>query len=195
LGRDFDTMLSWLKEKVLSSSIEKATLSTRLVESSCALVATQYGYSGNMERIMKSQAYAKAGGDGGMNNQKRIMEMNPFHPLVQELNRLHKADPESEHAADLAQSLYDTALLRSGFSLKDTTSFSARMDKLLRRSFNVDATATVEIPAELDEEVAAPAEDAVSEEAPAAEEAAAPEVPEEAVSEEPVVPEAAKEEL
>ena len=195
LGRDFDTMLNWLKEKVLSASIEKATLSTRLVESPVALVATQYGYSGNMERIMKSQAYAKAGGDGGANNQKRIMELNPFHPLVQELNKLHKADPESEHASDLAQSLYDTALLRSGFSLKDTTSFSARMDKLLRRSFNVDAEAKVNIPAELDEEVAAPVEDVVADEAPAAEEAAAPEVPEEPVSEEPAVPEPAKEEL
>merc|ERR1712021_251116 len=70
LGRDFDTMLQWLKEKVLSSSIEKATLSTRLVESSCALVATQYGHSGNMERIMASQAYAKAGEDGGASSQK-----------------------------------------------------------------------------------------------------------------------------
>merc|ERR1711935_501049 len=189
LGRDFDTMLQWLKEKVLSSSIEKATLSTRLVESSCALVATQYGHSGNMERIMASQAYAKAGGDGGASSQKRIMEMNPFHPLVQELNKLHKADPESEHAADLAQSLYDTALLRSGFSLKDTTSFSARMDKLLRRSFNVDATAKVDIPAELDEDIPAPAEEVAEE---VVEEAAAPAEP---VAEEPVVPEPAKDEL
>lgn len=193
LGRDFDTMLQWLKEKVLSSSIEKATLSTRLVESPCALVATQYGHSGNMERIMASQAYAKAGGDGGASSQKRIMEMNPFHPLVQELNRLHKADPESEHAADLAQSLYDTALLRSGFSLKDTTSFSARMDKLLRRSFNVDASAKVDIPAELDEDLPAPAEEVAEEVADeVVEEAAAPAEP---VAEEPVVPEPAKDEL
>lgn len=158
LGREFDLMLNWLKDTVLSSGVDKAILSTRLVESPCALVASQYGYSGNMERIMKSQAYAKAGG-ADSSSQKKIMELNPFHPVVQELNRLYKADAESVDAADLAHTLYDTALLRSGFSLKDTTVFSSRMDKLLRRSFNIDLEAQVEIPAEFDED----AEDAVEE--------------------------------
>lgn len=152
LGREFDLMLNWLKDTVLTSGVDKAILSTRLVESPCALVASQYGYSGNMERIMKSQAYAKAGG-ADSSNQKKIMEMNPFHPVVQELNRLYKEDAESVDAADLANALYDTALLRSGFSLKDTTVFSSRMDKLLRRSFNIDLEAQVDIPAEFDEDV------------------------------------------
>lgn len=151
LGREFDALLNGLKEKILSSGIEKAVLSTRLVGSPCALVASQYGHSGNMERIMKSQAYAKAGG-ADANIQKKILELNPFHPLVKELNNLYKADPESETAADLANSLYDTALLRSGYSLRDTTAFSDRMEKLLKRSFNVDADAKVEIPPEIDEE-------------------------------------------
>jgi len=151
LGREFDLLMTWLKDKVLSAGIDKAILSTRLVNSPCALVATQYGYSGNMERIMKSQAYAKAGSvEGG--NQKKILELNPFHPIIQELNRLYKEDAESDAALDLANALYDTALLRSGFSLKDTTQFSDRMDKLLRRSYNIDMDATVEIPEEFDAE-------------------------------------------
>jgi len=188
LGREFDTLMNWLKEKVLSAGIDKAILSTRLVESPCALVATQYGYSGNMERIMKSQAYAKAGGADGA-NAKKILELNPFHPLVKELNALFKADEESEAAKDLAGALYDTALLRSGYSLKDTTAFSSRMDKLLRRSFSIDMEAKVEIPAELDAVV----EEAVVAEEPAAEEAApAEEAP---VQEEVATPEPAKDEL
>ena len=151
LGRDYDTMLNWLKEKVLTSGIDKAILSTRLVESPCALVASQYGYSGNMERIMKSQAYAKSGGQD-VPNQKKILELNPFHPLVQEMNKLYKSDEESEQAKDLAHALYDTAMLRSGYSLKDTVAFSERMDKLLRKSYSIDMSAKVEIPAEFEEE-------------------------------------------
>jgi len=174
LGREFDTLLNGLKDKILSSGIEKAVLSTRLVESPCALVASQYGHSGNMERIMKSQAYAKAGG-ADSNSQKKILELNPFHPLVKELNTLYKADAESDVAKDLALSLFDTALLRSGYSLKDTTAFSDRMDKLLRRSFNVDADAKVEIPAELDEEEEPKAEEESSEDS-AGEESAEEEV-------------------
>ena len=174
LGREFDTLLNGLKDKILSSGIEKAVLSTRLVGSPCALVASQYGHSGNMERIMKSQAYAKAGG-ADINIQKKILELNPFHPLVKELNTLYKADPESDTTKDLANSLYDTALLRSGYSLRDTTAFSERMDKLLRRSFNVDVDAKVEIPPELDEEEEEPKADEESSEETAGEESAAEE--------------------
>jgi len=205
LGREFDTLLNGLKDKVLSSGIEKATLSTRLVGSPCALVASQYGYSGNMERIMKSQAYAKAGG-AQQNEQKKILELNPFHPLVKELNTLYKADEESEAAKDLANALYDTALLRSGYSLRDTTSFSDRMDKLLRRSFNVDADAKVEIPPELDTEDEPKAEEsAESSDESVAEESAAEDTPapaedtpapaEDEIKEEAVTPEAPKDEL
>jgi len=165
LGRDYDTMLNWLKEKVLTSGIDKAILSTRLVESPCALVASQYGYSGNMERIMQSQAYAKSGGQD-VPNQKKILELNPFHPLVQEMNKLYKADEESEQAKDLAHALYDTAMLRSGYSLKDTVAFSERMDKLLRKSYSIDMAAKVEIPAEFEEEE----KPAATEEVPASEE-------------------------
>jgi len=169
LGRDYDTMLNWLKEKVLTSGIDKAILSTRLVESPCALVASQYGYSGNMERIMQSQAYAKSGGQD-VPNQKKILELNPFHPLVQEMNKLYKSDEESEQAKDLAHALYDTAMLRSGYSLKDTVAFSERMDKLLRKSYSIDMSAKVEIPAEFEEEEKPAEEVPASEDTPVSEE-------------------------
>eukprot|EP00116_Pleurobrachia_bachei_P018556 sb/3478818/ len=68
------------------------------------------------------------------------------------MNKLYKADEESEQAKDLAHALYDTAMLRSGYSLKDTVAFSERMDKLLRKSYSIDMAAKVEIPAEFEEE-------------------------------------------
>ena len=60
LEKEYEPLLKWMKEKPLKDLIEKATISQRLTESPCALVANSYGWSGNMERIMNSQAYAKA---------------------------------------------------------------------------------------------------------------------------------------
>ena len=60
LEKEYEPLLKWLKEDALKDQIEKATLSDRLTQSPCALVASSYGWSGNMERIMRSQAYAKS---------------------------------------------------------------------------------------------------------------------------------------
>ena len=60
MGKEYELTLKWLKETALKDMIEKAAISQRLTESPCALVASSYGWSGNMERIMNSQAYAKS---------------------------------------------------------------------------------------------------------------------------------------
>ena len=60
LEEDYKGLMDWLKETALSDKIEKAVLSERLTTSPCALVASQYGWSGNMEKIMTAQAYQKA---------------------------------------------------------------------------------------------------------------------------------------
>ena len=60
LEKEFEPLLKWLKDEPLKDHIEKATVSDRLTQSPCALVASSYGWSGNMERIMRSQAYAKS---------------------------------------------------------------------------------------------------------------------------------------
>merc|ERR1712080_481931 len=98
-----------------------------------------YGWSGNMERIMNSQAYAKAK-DPSANfyaGQKKILEMNIYHPLVIELNKKITADPEDE-----------TATLRSGYTIKDSLDFASRIERMLRLSMGVDPDAKVELPEE-----------------------------------------------
>lgn len=59
LEKEFEPLMKWMKDEALKDKIEKATVSDRLTTSPCALIASSYGWSGNMERIMKAQAYAK----------------------------------------------------------------------------------------------------------------------------------------
>merc|ERR550534_317417 len=76
--KEFKPLTDWLKENALKDQIEKATVSSRLTESPCALVASQYGWSGNMERIMKAQAYKTASSsDDFYSKQKKTLEINP----------------------------------------------------------------------------------------------------------------------
>uniref|UniRef100_A0A671STQ8 Endoplasmin n=1 Tax=Sinocyclocheilus anshuiensis TaxID=1608454 RepID=A0A671STQ8_9TELE len=135
LEKDFEPLTTWMKEK-----IEKAILSQRLTKSPCALVASQYGWSGNMERIMKAQAY-QTGKDISTNyyaSQKKTLEINPKHPLIKEMLRRVKEDGEDQTAADLAVVLFETATLRSGYQLTDTKAYGDRIERMLRLSMNVD---------------------------------------------------------
>ncbi|KAG9340037.1 hypothetical protein JZ751_022148 [Albula glossodonta] len=120
--------------------IEKAVLSQRLTKSPCALVASQYGWSGNMERIMKAQAY-QTGKDISTNyyaSQKKTLEINPKHPLIKEMLKRVSENAEDQTASDLAVVLFETATLRSGYQLADTKAYGDRIERMLRLSMNVD---------------------------------------------------------
>ncbi|RXN15484.1 endoplasmin [Labeo rohita] len=140
LEKEFEPLTTWMKEKSLKDNIEKAILSQRLTKSPCALVASQYGWSGNMERIMKAQAY-QTGKDISTNyyaSQKKTLEINPKHPLIKEMLKRVKEDAEDQTAADLAVVLFETATLRSGYQLADTKAYGDRIERMLRLSMNVD---------------------------------------------------------
>lgn len=119
--------------------IEKATISERLTTSPCALVASQYGWSGNMERIMKSQAYAKQGDSSQQfySNQKKTLEINPRHPLIKELKARIEANKDEDTAKDLAVVMFETATLRSGYAVSDSAGFAERVEKMLRLSLDI----------------------------------------------------------
>ncbi|XP_019934531.1 endoplasmin [Paralichthys olivaceus] len=146
LEKEYEPLTTWLKDKALKDKIEKAILSQRLTNSPCALVASQYGWSGNMERIMKAQAY-QTGKDISTNyyaSQKKTLEINPKHPLIKQmLNRVND-DAEDQTASDLAVVLFETATLRSGYQLVDTKSYGDRIERMLRLSMNVPLDEQVE---------------------------------------------------
>ncbi|XP_067110134.1 endoplasmin [Osmerus mordax] len=144
--KEYEPLTTWMKEKALKDRIEKAVLSQRLTKSPCALVASQYGWSGNMERLMKAQAY-QTGKDISTNyyaSQKKTLEINPKHPLIKEMLKRVNSDAEDQTASDLAMVLFETATLRSGYQLADTKAYGDRIEHMLRLSMNVDLNEQVE---------------------------------------------------
>ncbi|XP_054843897.1 endoplasmin [Eublepharis macularius] len=146
LEKEYEPLLNWMKDKALKDKIEKAVLSQRLTQSPCALVASQYGWSGNMERIMKAQAY-QTGKDISTNyyaSQKKTFEINPRHPLIKDMLRRVQENEDDQTVADLAVVLFETATLRSGYLLPDTKQYGERIERMLRLSLNIDPEEKVE---------------------------------------------------
>ena len=115
---------------ILDKKVEKVIISNRLVSSPCCIVTSQYGWSANMERIMKAQALR----DNSMTNymvSKKTMEINPKHGIVRELKNILDKDSSNSTIKDIVWLLYDTSLLDSGFSIEDPNAFAKRMHKML----------------------------------------------------------------
>jgi Hsp90 protein len=120
------------------------------------LVTSQYGYSANLERIMKAQAFADPSKAQFMLS-KKTMEINPRHPLIAALKEKAVADPEGNDAdaKDTAMLIYDAALLNSGFSIDDPKEFSARLFRSMKNGLNLESLDLLpEIEVQADEEPA-----------------------------------------
>merc|ERR1712167_134802 len=134
---NFKPLTDWMKT-VYGDKIEKITVSNRVVDTPCLLVTSQYGYSANMERIMQSQAFADTKRSQYLVS-KKTMEINPRHPIVIELQKRATESPEDQDTKDLAELLFDTALLNSGFQMEDTKGFAGRMYKLFKAGLSLDS--------------------------------------------------------
>merc|ERR1712227_502334 len=130
----FDTLTKWLGEDALKDHILRAEVSERLVDSPCALITSKFGWTSNMQKIIQSQTHSKTQDmqrDYYL-NQKKTLEINPRHPLIKELLRRVEDNPADPVAKDMATMMFNTATLRSGFSLKDTVNFAESIEKRRR---------------------------------------------------------------
>lgn len=132
----FSDLTDYLQE-TFGKDVEKVVISNRIEKTPCVLVTSQFGYSANMERIMKSQAFS----DNQRNSflfSRKTMEINPRHPIVIELNN-RVANGADDETKDLAMLMYDTALMSSGFVMEDPTAFAARMYRVMSSGMNIDS--------------------------------------------------------
>jgi molecular chaperone HtpG len=122
--KTYRDLLSALKEKI--SDVEDIRLSTRLKESASCLVAGEGGMSAQMERLMQRMGQGDGGGFG-----KRILELNPEHPVVQGLQRLYASDRNDARVESIGRLLYEEAVIAEGSKIQDPVGFARRINELL----------------------------------------------------------------
>jgi len=150
----YEPLTKWLSEDVLKDQISKAKVSERLTDSPCALVASMFGWTGNMERLAVSNAHQKSDDPQKSYylNQKKTLEINPRHPLMRELLKRVNDDPSDPTAKDMALMMFRTATLRSGFMLKESLEFANSVEVMMRKTLGVPLDEHVEEEEDLPED-------------------------------------------
>ncbi|KAG2692798.1 hypothetical protein I3843_08G066900 [Carya illinoinensis] len=143
LKESFKELTKWWKGALASDNVDDVKISNRLADTPCVVVTSKYGWSANMERIMQSQTLSDANKQAYMRG-KRVLEINPRHPIIKELRERVVTNPEDESVRQTAQLIYQTALMESGFTLSDPKDFASRIYSSVKSSLNINPDATVE---------------------------------------------------
>merc|ERR1719430_332538 len=122
---------------ILDKKVEKVVVSSRLVSSPCCIVTSQYGWTANMERIMKAHALRDTSTMGYMAAKKHL-EINPDHSILENLRQRAEADKNDKSVKDLVMLLFETALLSSGFSLEDPAVHAQRIHRMIKLGLGID---------------------------------------------------------
>jgi len=142
LKEEYQPLCDYLKT-VLEDKVSKVEVSNKLTRTPSAIVSNTYGYSANMERILKAQALRDPRFFNTGSN-KRVLEINPRHPMIKKLLEDVNNDETSDASVDAANVLYDTAVLNSGFTVEKPKDLTSRVLKMVSKNLNIDPNEEVE---------------------------------------------------
>ncbi|RWR76344.1 Heat shock protein Hsp90 family [Cinnamomum micranthum f. kanehirae] len=129
IKEEFGRTCDWIKNR-LGDKVSSVQISNRLITSPCVLVSGKFGWSANMERLMKAQTLGDTSSLEFMRS-RRVFEINPEHPIINNLNiacKNYPDDPEAQRAIDL---LYDTALMSSGFTPENPSELGGKIYEMM----------------------------------------------------------------
>ncbi|CAN6200500.1 unnamed protein product [Urochloa humidicola] len=151
LKESFKELTDWWKKALESENVDSVKISNRLHNTPCVVVTSKYGWSANMEKIMQAQTLSDSSKQAYMRG-KRVLEINPRHPIIKELRNKVAQDNEGEGLKQTARLVYQTALMESGFNLPDPKEFASSIYRSVQKSLDLSPDATVEEEDEAEEQ-------------------------------------------
>jgi molecular chaperone HtpG len=129
-NKKIDALINVIKE-FIKEEVGDVRISTRLTDSPVCLIASDGAVDMNMERVLKiHQKYDPDQGDG---QNKRVLEINPNHPLIDKLANIADSSKDSDELRDASWLLLDQARIIQGEPVPDPTTFARRMAQFMEK--------------------------------------------------------------